>query len=359
MKEIDNTPIENLDIDWGNPDGKGNKAKSLEQVQTFIKNKIRDLSGEVFDFIVEEEYATFEWIANRNDITDKSIYLLKNCYQGLMGPKDGPLFVYKKDSKYVLPIPEDENLSDPIYKHYLDVTPLAGLCSIKKNKRFLFGYETYTIDGDSNSIIKIGSQNIPLNFQFIDHPIVIINISDIQNFVSIKIYEDVYFAKLHGCFVKKISIDNNEDYFINQWCGSSVYNKKNNLFTDGSNLYVKEDNVLVSLNKLQSQMRINVIDTIDENNYNIYMLSNEMVYIKNPITFPALHIVLNSELEKNCRFKIVFSTSDTVPTVTFNPRLKWKSAPVFKPNFTYCLDIDFHLISSSESLFIAEWAYFV
>ena len=45
MKEIDNTPIEDLNVDWGNPDGTGRKAKTLEQVQKFIKNKIRNLEN--------------------------------------------------------------------------------------------------------------------------------------------------------------------------------------------------------------------------------------------------------------------------------------------------------------------------
>lgn len=47
MKEIDNTPIEDLNIDWGNPDGTGKKAKSLKQVQAFLKNMfvvIKDLT---------------------------------------------------------------------------------------------------------------------------------------------------------------------------------------------------------------------------------------------------------------------------------------------------------------------------
>lgn len=49
MKEIDNTPIENLDVDWGNPDGTGTKAKSLEQVQKFIRKnfiELKDLINE-------------------------------------------------------------------------------------------------------------------------------------------------------------------------------------------------------------------------------------------------------------------------------------------------------------------------
>lgn len=39
MKIIDNTPIENFDTDWGDPDGTGMKEKSKEQVQKFIKKK--------------------------------------------------------------------------------------------------------------------------------------------------------------------------------------------------------------------------------------------------------------------------------------------------------------------------------
>lgn len=40
MKEIDNTPIESFDQDWGDPDGTGKKAKSLEQVQAFLKKEM-------------------------------------------------------------------------------------------------------------------------------------------------------------------------------------------------------------------------------------------------------------------------------------------------------------------------------
>lgn len=43
MKQIDNTPIENFNIDWGDPDGTGKKAKSLKQVQNFLKKKITGL----------------------------------------------------------------------------------------------------------------------------------------------------------------------------------------------------------------------------------------------------------------------------------------------------------------------------
>lgn len=39
MKIIDNTPIKDFNEDWGDPDGTGMKAKNLEQVQAFIKNK--------------------------------------------------------------------------------------------------------------------------------------------------------------------------------------------------------------------------------------------------------------------------------------------------------------------------------
>ena len=42
MKEIDNTPIESFDQDWGNPDGTGKKAKSLEQVQAFLKKHMNN-----------------------------------------------------------------------------------------------------------------------------------------------------------------------------------------------------------------------------------------------------------------------------------------------------------------------------
>ena len=45
MKEPDNTPIEDLNVDWGNPDGTGRKAKTLEQVQVFLKKKIRNLEN--------------------------------------------------------------------------------------------------------------------------------------------------------------------------------------------------------------------------------------------------------------------------------------------------------------------------
>lgn len=46
MKMIDNTPINDFNEDWGDPDGTGMKAKSLKQVQDFIKKKINKIEEE-------------------------------------------------------------------------------------------------------------------------------------------------------------------------------------------------------------------------------------------------------------------------------------------------------------------------
>ena len=46
MKIIDNTPIKDFNEDWGNPDGTGMKEKSMEQVQEFIKKKIKKIEEE-------------------------------------------------------------------------------------------------------------------------------------------------------------------------------------------------------------------------------------------------------------------------------------------------------------------------
>ena len=43
MKIVDDTPIRRLSEDWGNPDGTGMKAKSLRQVEIFLKNKFINL----------------------------------------------------------------------------------------------------------------------------------------------------------------------------------------------------------------------------------------------------------------------------------------------------------------------------
>lgn len=46
MKIIDNTPIKDFNEDWGDPDGTGMKEKSKEQVQKFIKKKIKSIEEE-------------------------------------------------------------------------------------------------------------------------------------------------------------------------------------------------------------------------------------------------------------------------------------------------------------------------
>lgn len=358
MKEIDNTPIESLDVDWGDPDRTGKKAKSLEQVQKFIKNKIQDLSGIVFDHIVED-YATYEWVDNRNDITDKSIYLLKCCYEkasGIGNGKDRPLFVYKKGERYVLPFPSDENLSDPIYKDYLQVYVANGFCTIQKNKKFLYNNETYIYDDTFGSIIKIDNKNVPVNFQFINNPIAIIDIAGLNDCASFRIFNDVYFASLHGCFVKKVLIEDEYEYYINEWVGCSVYNRKDMLFYDGSNLYIRGGKCLIPLNETQTQIQRIAIDTIDNSNKTIYIHPNEMVHIKTPITFPELIFVPDPGLTEHCQFKIIFPTSDNVPVITFAERLKWiGSTPLFKSNYLYYISIDFFRHINGDCIFIANW----
>lgn len=55
MKIIDNTPIENFDTDWGDPDGTGMKEKSLEQVQKFIKGSIKRIEEDAADLKKDNE----------------------------------------------------------------------------------------------------------------------------------------------------------------------------------------------------------------------------------------------------------------------------------------------------------------
>lgn len=55
MKIIDNTPIENFDTDWGDPDGTGMKEKSKEQVQKFIKGSIKRIEEDAADLKKDNE----------------------------------------------------------------------------------------------------------------------------------------------------------------------------------------------------------------------------------------------------------------------------------------------------------------
>lgn len=45
IQQVDDTPIKNIGEDWGNPDGTGKKAKTLGQVQKFIKAKINEIEN--------------------------------------------------------------------------------------------------------------------------------------------------------------------------------------------------------------------------------------------------------------------------------------------------------------------------
>lgn len=65
MKIIDNTPIENFDTDWGDPDGTGMKEKSLEQVQKFIKKKFAEIRA-----IYEEASQKLKLLENIMSVTN-------------------------------------------------------------------------------------------------------------------------------------------------------------------------------------------------------------------------------------------------------------------------------------------------
>lgn len=69
MKIIDNTPIENFDTDWGDPDGTGMKEKSKEQVQKFIKKKFIGLG---YTFLGK---ATPSTVPATITIEDKFLYI--------------------------------------------------------------------------------------------------------------------------------------------------------------------------------------------------------------------------------------------------------------------------------------------
>ena len=65
MKIIDNTPIENFDTDWGDPDGTGMKEKSKEQVQKFIKKKFAEIRA-----IYEEASPKLKLLENIMSVTN-------------------------------------------------------------------------------------------------------------------------------------------------------------------------------------------------------------------------------------------------------------------------------------------------
>lgn len=69
MKIIDNTPIKDFNEDWGDPDGTGKKAKSLEQVQAFLKKKFIGLG---YTFLGK---ATPSTVPATITIEDKFLYI--------------------------------------------------------------------------------------------------------------------------------------------------------------------------------------------------------------------------------------------------------------------------------------------
>lgn len=71
MKEIDNTPIESFDQDWGDPDGTGKKAKSLKQVQAFLKKQISDIQDDIY--VGGQVQFEFGAIGNEGSLIDNTI----------------------------------------------------------------------------------------------------------------------------------------------------------------------------------------------------------------------------------------------------------------------------------------------
>lgn len=79
IQQVDDTPIKNIEEDWGNPDGTGKKAKTLGQVQKFIKAKINEIenktvriekSNEEFESKIINQIENYKPVEIHGDVTN-------------------------------------------------------------------------------------------------------------------------------------------------------------------------------------------------------------------------------------------------------------------------------------------------
>lgn len=206
------------------------------------------------DHIIED-YATYEFVDNCNDI-DKSIYLLINAYDkgGIGNSKDRPLFVYKKGDLYVLPNPAIEtNLNDKIYMYYLDYVG-GGFTHIKGNRQYSYNNKIYIYDNKHKSFIGINDINAPLKFKFIDTPKPIVTPSALveANIVSWGMDGDICY--INGRFYKEASITYKdgscEACLLTDWVGESLYQdndspRKDVLYVCDGKFYIYESERLI------------------------------------------------------------------------------------------------------------------
>lgn len=206
------------------------------------------------DHIIED-YATYEFVDNCNDI-DQSIYLLINAYdKGIgIGGKNRPLFVYKKGDLYVLPNPDIEtNLNDKIYMYYLDYAG-GGITHIKGNRQYSYNNKIYIYDNKHKSFIGINDINAPLKFKFIDTPKPIVTPSALveANVVSLEMDGDICYN--NGRFYKEASITfkdgSCEACLLTDWVGESLYQdndspRKDVLYVCDGKFYIYESERLI------------------------------------------------------------------------------------------------------------------
>ena len=207
------------------------------------------------DHIIED-YATYEFVDNCNDI-DQSIYLLINAYDkgiGIGSNQDRPLFVYKKGDLYVLPNPDIEtNLNDKIYMYYLDHAG-GGFTHIKGNRQYSYNNKIYIYDNKHKSFIGINDINAPLKFKFIDtpKPIVTPSVLGEANVVSLEMDGDICY--IAGRFYKEASITYKdgscEACLLTDWVGESLYQdndspRKDVLYVCDGKFYIYESERLI------------------------------------------------------------------------------------------------------------------
>lgn len=230
IQQVDDTPIKNIEEDWGNPDGTGKKAKTLGQVQKFIKAKINEIenktvriekSNEEFESKIInqiENYKPIEINGNVNNAADEEDLSAKN---GLIKIADrGTL--YGKGYKILrigVDLQSQFNQENTIYEIRYDFDLNGDTLNIPAGCTLKFeggSFRDGTINGDFIVKNLPEYQNLyifPKGFNFVDN-ISIYSASDIGMIADDPNASAHNKAILARVLAKKKGINLNKSYYI-------------------------------------------------------------------------------------------------------------------------------------------------
>lgn len=390
MKEIDNTPIENLDVDWGNPDGTGRKAKSLEQVQSFIKDKFKDLPVLRFDAIEEfSEENTYHSYDVHTSATRGSIVFITGKFMTFMYKVGNDYYCkWKSYTSFVEDFPSIPGLppqpvGGKIYvcNNVLYMYRNRHLVELKAGDFLELNQRNYPQIIEGSSSLRIC--NPPLNFilpELSQEETLILSTdykcdgtskSTFNSFLTNKclcfILDETLLAEL---FLKEGFLELSSTYGP---CLTAIQFKQDIIFIGTSENIREQDYAMASLrdpsiglgrailrgiktpekecdaaNKQyvdkslitkQDKKKIIYIDEITDDNYMFqYQNESENVVIRKPLNHDLL--VQIGPGEDNVEVSFEFKIGDTVPIIDFfNHSDLWIRKPNFRPNTRYIVKL--------------------